>query len=79
MIVYATIIERIEPEWELNEPYRYVAGVYEHYEQAKLAGQVECHYHDNLYRYTVCDFVMNHINKDKMKKFKELTDEKQPL
>jgi hypothetical protein len=71
MIVYAVIIERREANSDLSEPYRYVAGVYDNYDLARTAGQVECTWRNNEYQFTVCDFVVNHINETKMSFFKE--------
>jgi len=51
----------------VDEPHRYVAGVFTNYKQAHKAGETEVKWRHGKYNYHIHDCVLDHINKSKIK------------
>ena len=52
---------------DIDEPHRYVAGVFTNYKQAHKAGETEVKWRHGRYNYHIHDCVLDHINKSKIK------------
>jgi hypothetical protein len=52
---------------DVDEPHRYVAGVFTNYKQAHKAGETEVKWRHGKYNYHIHDCVLDHINKSKIK------------
>jgi len=52
---------------DIDEPHRYVAGVFTDYKQAHKAGECEVKWRHGRYKYRVHDYVLDHINTNKIK------------
>lgn len=74
MIVYIVQMEKsktadpnVVDYKDVDEPHRYVAGVFSDYKQAHKAGKAEVKWRHGRYNYCVHDHVLDHINKTKIK------------
>lgn len=73
MIVYIVQMEKVKGVdcthvnyKDINEPHRYVAGVFTDYKQATVAGETEINWRHGRYTYHVHDCVLDHINTSKL-------------
>ena len=78
MIVYIVQMEKKDyyDDHTIKDPGRYVVGVYTDIDEARKAGLVEQQYREQKYMYILHDYVLDHINEDKVEKYvKELMTE----
>ena len=71
MIVYIVQMEKKDPAHHAGatqclDPHRYVAGVYADIKKARSAGAAEVKWRHGEYEYHLHDFVLDHINNDKL-------------
>jgi hypothetical protein len=71
MIVYIVQMEKQDyfSDHTVKDPGRYVVGVYTDPEEARKAGLVEQKYRNTEYKYLIHDYVLDHINENKLEKY----------